>query len=146
MYDYSLPVLFFAFSTNFFFFSYTVIGRSFELLHFILQIYTRYVWFLIYDYHDLTISRSIVLKTFYQIIMPSKIAFLTVAIFCASALAIPLAAEAGFEVEAREVDNDLEARDYDMFLEARDVEALDLEAREDLEELEAREPAVSLTE
>ena len=79
--------------------------------------------------------------------MPSKIAFLTVAIFCASALAIPLAAEAGFEVEAREIDNDLEARDYgDMYLEARDVEALDLEAREDLEELEAREPAVSLTE
>jgi len=81
----------------------------------------------------------------------SKIALLAVALFGTSALAAPFAEEAGFEVEAREVDNaDLAAREfYDMYLEARedpsldarDIEALDLEARDFFEYLDAREPA-----
>lgn len=75
--------------------------------------------------------------------MPSKIALLTVAIFGTSALAIPFAAEAGYEVEAREVvdNNDLEAREFYPSLDARDIEEFDMEAREYLDDLEAREPA-----
>jgi hypothetical protein len=77
----------------------------------------------------------------------SKIALLAVALFGTSALAVPLAGEAGYDVEAREVDNDLEAREfYEMYLEARadpsldarDLESMDLEAREYLEYLEER--------
>jgi len=82
----------------------------------------------------------------------AKIALLAVALFGTSALAAPLAEEAGYEVEAREfeVDNDLAVREiYDMYLEARedpsldarDIEILDLEAREIFEYLDAREPA-----
>lgn len=80
----------------------------------------------------------------------SKIALLAVALFGTSALAAPYAAEAGYDVEAREVDNDLSAREFfEMYLEvradpsldARDLESLDFEAREYLEYLEAREAA-----
>lgn len=80
----------------------------------------------------------------------SKIALLAVALFGTSALAAPYAGEAGYDVEAREVDNDLSAREfYEMYLEARanpsldarDIESLDFEAREYLEYLEAREAA-----
>jgi len=85
----------------------------------------------------------------------SKIALLAVALFGTSAIAVPFAGDAGYEVEAREVDNELSAREfYDMYLEARadpsldarDVESLDLEAREYLEYLEAREAATSAPE
>jgi hypothetical protein len=78
----------------------------------------------------------------------SKIALLAVALFGTSALAAPYAGEAGFDVEAREVDNDISARElFEMYLEARadpsldarDLESLDFEAREYLEYLEARE-------
>ena len=80
----------------------------------------------------------------------SKIALLAVALFGTSALALPFAHEAGFDVEAREVDNDLSAREfYHMYLEARadstldarDLEALDLEARDYIDYLEARAAA-----
>jgi len=83
----------------------------------------------------------------------SKIALLAVALFGTSALAAPFAGEAGYDVEAREVDNDLSAREfYEMYLEARadpsldarDLEALDFEAREYLEYLEER--AIATTE
>jgi len=79
----------------------------------------------------------------------SKIALLAVALFGTSALAAPFA-EAGYDVEAREVDNDLSAREFfEMYLEARAdpsldaraLESLDFEAREYLEYLEARETA-----
>ena len=80
----------------------------------------------------------------------SKIALLAVALFGTSALAAPYAGETGFDIEAREVDNDLSAREfYELYLEvradpsldARDLESLDFEAREYLEYLEAREAA-----
>jgi len=80
----------------------------------------------------------------------SKIALLAIALFGSSAFAVPLAGEAEYDVDAREVDDDLSAREfYDMYLEARDdpsldareIESLDLEAREYLEYLEAREAA-----
>jgi hypothetical protein len=80
----------------------------------------------------------------------SKVALLAIALFGSSALAVPFAAEAEYDVEAREVDNDLSAREfYEMYLEARadpsldarDLESLDFEAREYLDDLEAREPA-----
>jgi len=80
----------------------------------------------------------------------SKIALLAVALFGTSALAAPYAGEAGYDVEAREVENDLSAREfYEMYLEARanpsldarDIESMDFEAREYLEYLEAREAA-----
>jgi len=80
----------------------------------------------------------------------SKIALLAIALFGTSAIAAPFADEAGYDVEAREVDSDLEAREfYEMYLEARadpsldarDLETLDLEAREYLEYLEARATA-----
>jgi len=80
----------------------------------------------------------------------TKLAILAVALFGTSALAVPFAGEAEYDVEAREVDNDLSAREfYDMYLEARadpsldarDIESLDFEAREYLEYLEAREAA-----
>jgi len=77
----------------------------------------------------------------------SKIALLAVALFGTSALAFPLAGEAEYDVEAREVDNDLAAREsYDMYLEARDDSSL--EAREYYEYLEARarEAATPVTE
>jgi len=82
----------------------------------------------------------------------SKIALLAVALFGTSALAVPFAGDAEYEVEAREVDNELAAREfYDMYLEARadpsldarDIESLDFEAREYLEYLEAREAATA---
>jgi hypothetical protein len=82
----------------------------------------------------------------------SKIALLAVALFGTSALAVPFASDAGYDVEAREVDNDLSAREfYDMYLEARadpsldarDLDSLDLEAREYLEYLEARATAAA---
>jgi len=85
----------------------------------------------------------------------SKIALLAVALFGTSALAAPFASDAGYDVEAREVENNLSAREfYEMYLEARadpsldarDVESLDLEAREYLEYLEAREAATTATE
>jgi hypothetical protein len=71
-----------------------------------------------------------------------KIALLAVALFGASALAAPVVDEAGFEVEAREVDNELYTREFeDMSLEVRDIES-DFEAREYFDEdIEAREPA-----
>lgn len=80
----------------------------------------------------------------------AKIALLAVALFGTSALAVPFAADAEYDVEAREVDNDLTAREFyesylesraDPSLDARDLESLDLEAREYLEYLEAREAA-----
>ena len=80
----------------------------------------------------------------------SKIALLAIALFGTSALAVPLAGEAEYDVEAREVEDDLSAREfYDLYLEARadpsldarDLESLDFEAREYLEYLEAREAA-----
>ena len=67
----------------------------------------------------------------------SKVALLAVALFGTSVLALPLAP--GYDLEAREFNNDLSARGfYDMYLEARDdlthdardLESLDLEARE----------------
>jgi len=72
-----------------------------------------------------------------------KITLLAVALFGASALAAPFADEAGFEVEAREVDNELYTREFeDMSLDARDIESnFEIEAREFDEDLEAREPA-----
>jgi hypothetical protein len=79
----------------------------------------------------------------------SKVALLAIALFGTSALAAPYA-DAEYEVEAREVDNELAAREfYDMYLEARedssldarDVEEMDLEAREYLEYLDARAAA-----
>jgi len=82
----------------------------------------------------------------------SKIALLAIALFGTSALAAPYAGEAGFDVEAREVDNDLSARElFELYLEARsdpsldarDLESLDFEAREYLEYLEARDSIVS---
>ena len=59
---------------------------------------------------------------------------------------VPLADEAaGFEVEAREVDNELYTREFeDMSLDVRDIESdFEVEAREFDEDLEARarEPA-----
>jgi hypothetical protein len=81
----------------------------------------------------------------------SKIALLAVALFGTSAIAMPFA-EAEYDVEAREVDNDLAAREFlDMYLEARadpsldarDVESLDLEAREYLEYLAERDAATT---
>jgi len=85
----------------------------------------------------------------------SKIALLAVALFGTSALAVPFAGDAEYEVEAREVDNELAAREfYDMYLEARadpsldarDIESLDFEAREYLEYLEARQAATARAE
>ena len=83
----------------------------------------------------------------------TKFAFLAAAVFCATTFATPLAPrDVGYEIEAREVDNDLSAREfYDMHLEARadpelsarEIEAMDVEAREYLEYLEARDAAVS---
>ena len=85
----------------------------------------------------------------------SKFALLAVALFSASALAIPFGTEAEYDLEAREIDNDLSAREfYDMYLEARadpsldarDLETLDFQARDYLDYLEAREvDAVCLT-
>ena len=85
----------------------------------------------------------------------SKFALLAVALFSASALAIPFGIEAEYDLEAREIDNDLSAREfYDMYLEARadpsldarDLETLDFQARDYLDYLEAREvDAVCLT-
>jgi len=80
----------------------------------------------------------------------SKIALLAVALFGTSVLAAPFADEAGYEVEAREVEDDLAAREFfEMYLEARadpsldarDIESLDFEAREYFDYLEAREAA-----
>lgn len=80
----------------------------------------------------------------------TKFALLAVALFGTSALAVPFAGEAEYDVEAREVDNELAAREfYDMYLEARadpsldarDIESLDFEAREYLDYLEARAAA-----
>jgi len=79
----------------------------------------------------------------------SKIALLAVALIGTSALAAPFT-EAGYDVEAREVDNDLSARElFELYLEARAdpsldaraLESLDFEAREYLEYLEARDAA-----
>ena len=76
-----------------------------------------------------------------------KITFLTVALFVASALALPFAPETEYNVEARGIDNDLFAREFhDMYLEARadptvnarDLEILEFEARDYLDYLEAR--------
>jgi hypothetical protein len=78
----------------------------------------------------------------------SKFALLAVALFSASALALPSGPEAEYNLEAREIDNDLSAREfYDIYLEARadptldarDLETLDFEARDYLDYLEARE-------
>jgi len=78
----------------------------------------------------------------------SKFALLAVALFSASALALPFGTEAEYDLEAREIDNDLSAREfYDMYLEARedpsldarDLETLDFQARDYLDYLEARE-------
>jgi len=86
----------------------------------------------------------------------SKIALLAVALFGTSALALPYAGEVGYDVEAREVDNDdLSARDFfEMYLEARadpsldarDLESLDFDAREYFNYLEAREAATTAIE
>lgn len=83
----------------------------------------------------------------------TKFAFLAAAVLCATTFATPLAPrDVGYEIEAREVDNDLSAREfYDMYLEARadpelgarEIEAMDVEAREYLEYLEAREAVSS---
>lgn len=86
----------------------------------------------------------------------SKFALLAVALFGASAFALPAGLEAEYDLEAREIDNDLAAREfYNMYLEARadptldarDLENLDLQARDYLDYLEARaDDTVCLTE
>jgi len=84
----------------------------------------------------------------------SKIVLLAVALFGSSALAAP-SAESGYNLEAREVDNDISARElFDLYLEARAdpsldaraLESLDFEAREYLEYLEAREATTVASE
>jgi hypothetical protein len=76
----------------------------------------------------------------------SKLALLAVALFGASALALPYGGSK-YDLDAREFNDDLSAREfYDMYLEARedlsldarDLESLDLEAREYLNYLETR--------
>ena len=80
----------------------------------------------------------------------SKIALLAAALFGTSALALPIAGDAEYNVEARELDNDLSTREfYEMHLEARadpsldarDLDSVDFEAREYLDYLEARQVA-----
>jgi len=77
----------------------------------------------------------------------SRIALLAVALFGTSAIALPFATEAEYDVEARETDTHLSAREfYDMYLEARadsvlnarELEAMDFEARDYINYLEAR--------
>jgi hypothetical protein len=96
---------------------------------------------------------KLVLQTFYhQDIMQytSKLALLAVALFGTTALAAPFGGEAGYDVEAREVENDLSAREfYELYLEARadpsldarELEYMDLEAREYHDYLVARDAA-----
>ena len=85
----------------------------------------------------------------------SKVALLAVALFGTSAIALPFAQEAEYDMEARETDNYLSAREFynsylearaDPVLNARDLEALEFEARDYFNYLEARAESAKATE